>query len=148
MNEYEIDILKFAHQGFCCAQIIMKMALDLQSTSNPGLIRAMTGLCHGEVGTEGTCGALSGAACLIAYYSGKGSALETADERLPLMLSELSDWFKQYATERFGGINCIDIVKGDEPDRTICGGLVSECYGQAMIILTQNGFDPSSPAHD
>lgn len=148
MNDYDIDILQLAHQGYCCAQIIMHMALDLQGTSNPGLIRAMTGLCHGEVGTQGPCGALSGAACLIAYYSGKGSPLEAADERLPLMLLELSDWFNEYASGRFGGINCADIVGDGEPDRTICGGLISQCYGQAMAILSQNGIDPTSSTHD
>lgn len=148
MNDYDLDILKLARQGFCCSQIVMQMALDLQGASNTGLIRAMTALCHGEVGTQGTCGALGGAACLIAYYSGKGSELEMADDRLPLMLSELSDWFRQYAQGQFGGINCVDIIGDEEPNQSICGGLVSKCYGQAMTILTMNGFDPTSHGND
>ncbi len=148
MSDYDIDIIKLAHQGFCCTQIIIQMALDLQGTANPGLIRAMNGLCHGEVGTQGPCGALAGAACLIAYYRGKGSAEADADERLPLMLAELSQWFYQYASRRFGGINCSDIVGDGEPDRSVCGGLVAECYGRAMAILTENGFDPSRLPND
>ncbi len=144
MNEYDFDILHLAHQGYCCAQILLHMALDIQGTSNPGLIRAMSGLCHGVVGTEGACGALTGAACLIAYYGGKGAADEDADERLPLMLSELMDWFDQYCSSRFSGINCTDIVTDGQPDTTVCGGLVSECFGQAMAILAANGYDPAS----
>jgi len=143
MSDYDLDIVKLAHEGYCCAQIIVQMALELQGTSNPGLIRAMTGLCHGEVGTQGVCGAYGGAACLIAYYGGKGSATQTVHERLPLMLAELADWFNGYTVHRFGGPNCGDIVGDGEPDRSVCGGLVGECYGRAMAILTENGIDPT-----
>jgi len=148
MTDYDFDILKLAHQGYCCSQIILHMALDLQGTSNPGLIRAMTGLCHGEMGTGGPCGAVSGAACLISYYGGKGSEMESMNERLPLMLSELNDWFSQYTGKRYGGINCKDIISDDEPDPAICGSLVSQCYGQAMTILTRYGYDPASGIDD
>jgi Putative redox-active protein (C_GCAxxG_C_C) len=148
MNEYDLDILKLAHQGYCCSQIVIQMALDLQGLNNPGLIRAMSGLCHGFTSTNGACGALTGAACLIAYYGGKGKPEEEAHERLPLMLSELAQWFEEYAGSRFGGINCTDIVKDNRPDTTICGGLVAECFGRAMTLLTDNGFDPAEPGND
>jgi hypothetical protein len=148
MSDYDLDIMRLAHEGYCCAQIILQMALDLQGATNPGLIRAMTGLCHGEVGTSGPCGAYSGAACLIAYYGGKGTATQVAHERLPLMLGELADWFRQYTTERFQGSNCIDIIGDGEPDQSICGNLVAECYGRAMIILTENGVDPTVLSDD
>lgn len=55
-EKIDLDILKLAHQGFCCSQIVLQLALDLQGQSNPGLIRAMAGLCHGFSGTRGTCG--------------------------------------------------------------------------------------------
>ncbi len=144
MSDYDLDIIRLAHEGYCCSQIILLMALDLQGISNPGLVRAMNGLCHGVIGTSGPCGAYSGAACLIAYYSGKGSSSETAEERLSLMLTELGDWFREYATGRFGGTNCSNIVVGDTPDRSVCGALVAECYGRAMSILTENGIDPTA----
>ncbi|MDP3479497.1 MAG: C-GCAxxG-C-C family protein [Desulfoprunum sp.] len=147
-NDFALDILKLAHHGFCCSQIVMQLALDLQGQSNPGLIRAMSGLCHGIYDTRGTCGALTGAACLIAYYAGKGKADDEADNHLPLMLSELAVWFEEYGTSRFGGINCADIVKDNQPDTAICGGLVSECFGRAMAILMENGFDPASACND
>ncbi len=144
MSDYDLDILRLAHEGYCCSQIVVLMALELQGTSNNGLVRAMNGLCHGEVGTSGPCGAYGGAACLIAYYGGKGSSMEMHDERLPLMLGELADWFNEYAGGKFGGINCSNIVTGDAPDRTVCGTLVAECYGRAMAILTENGIDPTA----
>jgi hypothetical protein len=148
MNDYDMDILRLAHEGYCCAQIILHMALDVQGLSNPGLIRAMSGLCHGFTFTKGTCGALTGAACLIAYHAGKGKAEEDAHHRLPLMLSELSEWFEQTVGTRFGGINCSNIVSDGRPDTTLCGGLVADCYGRAMTILVANGFDPAGYPDD
>jgi hypothetical protein len=148
LNEYQLDIVKLARQGFCCSQIVMQLALDQQGQSNPGLIRAVSALCHGVVGTDGTCGTVTGAACLIAYYAGKGTPDEEASRLLPVMLVELADWFKDYGTTRFGGINCSDIVKDNQPDATVCGGLVSECFGKAMVILMENGIDPASHGND
>lgn len=147
MNEYDIDILRLAGAGYCCSQIVMQLALEVEGRENPGLIRAMSGLCHGFPVMDGTCGALNGAACMLAYYAGKGRADEEESDRLPLMLSELGDWFKDYASGRFSGIKCSDIVVDGRIDSTICGGLVSECYGKALTILVENGFDPGS-IHD
>lgn len=143
MNDYDLDILKLARQGFCCSQIVLHLALDLQGLENPGLIRAISGLCNGFFASKGACGALTGAACLLALYAGKGSAGEDAHEKLALMESELAAWFEDYAMTRFGGINCSDIVTDGSPDTSVCGSLVGECYGQAMSILAANGFDPS-----
>ena len=144
MNEYDLDILRLHTQGFCCAQIIVQMALDMQGVENPGLVRAMSGLCVGFSSPQGACGALTGAACLIAYYAGKGTAGEEKHERLPLMLAELSEWFEAYAGERFGGISCTAIVPDGKPDVGVCGGLVGLCYGQALTILVENGIDPGA----
>lgn len=148
MNDYELDILKLKNQGFCCAQIIVHMALDVQGVQNPGLIRAMTGLCRGLLFAKGVCGALNGGACVLALYAGKGGADEEPNERLPLMLAELARRFEQLAVPRFGSIHCADIVSDYKPDMAICGGLISHCFGDAMAILTDNGFDPAHPAHD
>ena len=147
MNEYDLDILRLHTQGFCCAQIIVQMALEMQGVENSGLVRAMSGLCVGFASPQGACGALTGGACLVAYYAGKGSAAEEADDRLPLMLSELAEWFEEYATARFGGISCSAIVPDGRPDATVCGGLVSECYGKVLTILVENGIDPGA-AHE
>jgi hypothetical protein len=147
MNEYDLDILRLHTQGFCCAQIVLQMALEMQGVENPGLIRAMSGLCVGFSSPQGACGALTGAACLVAYHAGKGTAQEQAHDRLPLMLAELAEWYEEYAAQRFGGISCSAIVPDGKPDASICGGLVSECFGKAMTILVENGFDPSSDIH-
>jgi hypothetical protein len=136
MNEIQLDILRLKNQGFCCSQIMVHMALDIQGKENPGLLRAMNGLCKGFLSTSGTCGVLTGAACILALYAGKGRADEEANEKLPLMLS------------RFGGSKCADIVDNFQPDMTVCGGLIAEGFGRTMAMLVDNGFDPAEAGHD
>jgi hypothetical protein len=143
MNEYAVDILRLASQGYCCAQIVLQLALELQGRENPGLIRAVSALCHGFPNTDGACGALSGAACLLGLYAGKGGQDEEEHERQPLMLAELSEWFAGYTSQRSIGIICSEIVGDGKPDTSICGSLISDCYRQAMTILVGNGFDPT-----
>lgn len=142
MKEYDLDILRLAGQGYCCTQIVLRLALELQGRENAGMIRAVSALCHGFPNTDGACGALSGAACLLGYYAGKGRPDEEEDERLALMLAELADWFAGYSASKFRGISCGELVGDGKPDPTVCGSLISDCYGQAMTILVENGFDP------
>ena len=142
MNEYDFDILRLAGQGYCCAQIVVQLGIELQGKENRGLVRAMSALCHGFPDNRGTCGALTGAACLLGYYAGKGVHDEEEHERLALMFAELGEWFERQYASLYGGISCSDIVDDGKPDTAICGGLVSACYGQAMTILVENGFDP------
>ncbi len=144
MNEYDVDILRLASAGFCCSQIVMQLGLEVQGVSNPGLVRAVSGLCHGFPATSGACGAVTGAACLLGYFAGKGASDADENERLQLMLSELSEWSEEYLSSQFGGIRCADIVTDGSPDTTVCGRLISDCYGRAMTLLIENGVDPGN----
>lgn len=141
MHDYDLDILQLAGKGYCCSQIILKLGLELTGEQNPSLIRASAALCNGISGSA-TCGALTGAACLISYHAGKGSDHQPENEQLPLMLAELSSWFDGYCGERFSGTRCSDIVPEGNVNPMICGGLVTDCFGAALTILTENGFDP------
>ncbi|WP_029897735.1 DVU_1555 family C-GCAxxG-C-C protein [Desulfohalovibrio reitneri] len=145
-----LSILPLAQQGYCCSQIILLLGLQSQGAENPPLIRAAAGLCHGVGGTGHTCGALTGGACLLGMHAGKGRDHEEADERLPLMLETLGQWFNDYAAERFTGVSCADIL-GEEttrPNPDICGRLVADTLDQCLDILLDNGFDPSEANHD
>jgi hypothetical protein len=146
MNDYDLDILRLAGQGYCCAQIVIKLALDMQGCENKQLIKAMSALCHGFPGHQGACGALNGAACLIGMYAGKGGPDEEEDKNL-LMLSELDDWFRQYLASELQttGIACGEIVPDGELNTQVCGNLISACYGQAITLLVNHGFDLSAP---
>ncbi len=141
MAVYDLDILQLGARGYCCAQIIIKMALHLWGEENPLLVRASGALCEGIHG-EGICGAFSGAACLLGCYAAKGDDQEEKDERLQLMLSELWQWFCEYCAESHSGTACKDIVSDGRIDPEVCGGLVEACYTKALELLVANGFDP------
>ncbi|WP_028584778.1 DVU_1555 family C-GCAxxG-C-C protein [Desulfogranum mediterraneum] len=145
MREYDLEILRLAGQGYCCSQMVLQLALEMEGRENAGLIRALAALCHGFPATSGSCGALTGAACLLGYYGGKGGAEQEEDKRLPLMLDELADWFASYCGERRLGTSCSDIVSHGIADSALCGSLISACYGQAMTILVEHGFEPGNP---
>lgn len=142
-------ILPLARKGYCCSQIILMLALETQGRENPELVRAAAGLCHGIGGAGHTCGALTGGVCLISLYGGKGADRETPDERLPLMLESLAQWFADTALKDYTGSACPDII-GDaadasppQPDPDICGRLIADTVDQCFAILQDFGYDPT-----
>ncbi|PIE64881.1 MAG: hypothetical protein CSA26_05990 [Desulfobacterales bacterium] len=141
MSAYDLDILQLGAQGYCCAQIILKMGLRLWGEENSMLVRASGALCRGIAG-NGICGAFIGAACLLGCFAAKGNDQEEEDERLQLMLSDLWQWFDEYCAKRHPGHTCRDIVPDGRINPEVCGGLVSACYGKALELLAANGFDP------
>jgi C_GCAxxG_C_C family probable redox protein len=145
MDDTLIRMMALGGKGYTCSQILVALALDARGESNPGLVRAMAGLAYGCGNNQGTCGALTGGACVLALYAGKGSDDEAASERLLAMMQELSDWFVEQVGGRHGGITCEAIVgeAGPEASRQTCGTVVSETFEKAMEILMVNGFEPA-----
>ena len=145
MNELLFRLVELGSQGYCCSQILLILGLEAREEKNPNLVRAMGGLCHGMGYCDGVCGVLTGAECLLSLYAGKGAEDESADEKLPLMRSELRDWFTETVGNRFGGIRCGDILEDSScrsPNPERCGNMVAEAYTKSMEILMENGFDP------
>ncbi len=141
MDDMMMRMMELKHTGYYCSQIMMKMALDTQDSENPDLIRSMAGLAFG-VGIGEVCGALTGAACILSLYAGKGSDEEEENPRMPGMLQEMGEWFRETYGGKYGGIGC-DIITEDGALRIErCGGIVSESYTKAIEILVSNGFDP------
>jgi C_GCAxxG_C_C family probable redox protein len=145
MDETLIRMMELGNKGYYCSQILISLALEERGETNPALVRAMAGLAHGCGNSQGTCGALTGAGCVLALYAGKGQDDEEESERLFAMMQELSDWFVEQIGGRHGGISCQAIVgeAGLEASRRTCGALVAETYNKAREILTVSGFDPA-----
>lgn len=140
MDDAILGLMRLKGKGFCCAQMILILGLEAQGKTNADLVRAARGLCFGINGSGEVCGALSGGACLISLYSGKGSDEEATDDRCEAMLGELASWFKEAAAAEYGGTRCDEIL-GTFPDRSMCGKIVADTYGKCMEILLNHGFD-------
>ncbi len=66
-----LQMMKLHAKGYCCAQVILILALEAQGKINEDLVRSVGGLCFGINWSGEVCGALSGGACLISLYAGK-----------------------------------------------------------------------------
>jgi C_GCAxxG_C_C family probable redox protein len=139
-----VDTFRFFElvaQGFQCSQVLVILALEAQQQENPQLVRAMHGLAGG-IGFGGdVCGTLSGAACVIALYAGRGTVEESEDENLRLMIDELSRWFAEQCRP-YGGTCCRDIV-GDDAAliKARCPDLIARTFDKTAEILANYGYD-------
>ena len=69
-------ILELSRYGYFCSQILAILTLELTGEENPKLVQAMGGLDGGVGYSKNNCGCLTGGACLISYFTGKGSDFE------------------------------------------------------------------------
>ena len=141
MDDTLLQIMRLKVEGYCCAQIILILALEAQGKTNADLVRSVGGLCFGINWSGEVCGALSGGACLLSLYAGKGGDDEASDDRSMTMVGELVDWFSREAGE-YGGKRCNEIL-GRFPGRSMCGRIVVDTYKKCMDILVSHGFDPA-----
>ena len=139
----DIDqLMALRKQGFFCAQILMIMGLELQGKSNPELVRAMNALAGGIGFTGELCGALTGGACLLGVYAGKGTPDEEDDPRLMFMLEDLVKWFKSEYGQAFGGIRCAEILGDDARNMGArCPDMMLGTLHRIKELLVENGFD-------
>lgn len=145
MTDKEKRVVELYRQNFGCSQILLLLGLEALEQSNAGLIRAMSGL-SGGVGSLGNlCGALTGGACLIGLYAGKGHAGEDEHDRFFLMIDELADWFVNMVGRQCGGITCVEI--GDcslalETPLLRCCSIITATWNKVEEILLKNRIHP------
>ncbi|HNR14216.1 MAG TPA: C-GCAxxG-C-C family protein [Thermodesulfobacteriota bacterium] len=145
MTDEMLRMMQLAQQGFHCSQILLFMGLEAQGKTNEDLIRAMSGLAGGIGFSGDVCGALTGAACLLGLYTGKGKPQEEEDAMLIVMVAELMDWFSKEYGQACGGIRCETILADDLQNKsTRCPALVLRTYEKAKALLLENGYDLAS----
>ena len=142
-------MMELKHQGFFCSQILIILGLEMQGKSNPDLVRCMHGLAGGLGFTGETCGTLTGGACLLGLYAGKGAPAEPEDPRLLFMIEALVKWFKERFGAQYGGVTCNHILEDNPKNQlTRCPHLVAETYQRVKELLVENGFDLSGTDHE
>ncbi len=137
VNE-QLRMLELVQQGFHCSEVLLFMGLDAQGKENPDLIRAISALAGGIGFTGDVCGALTGGACLVGLYTGRGTPAEADDPRMRMMIQELVDWFSQKYGSLYGGIRCREITE-DEPAHVTsrCPRLVTSVHKKVKSLLDQ-----------
>jgi C_GCAxxG_C_C family probable redox protein len=143
MDDMMFRMMELKHKGYYCSQIMMLMVMDAQEKTNPDLVRSMAGLAFGAgIGSQ-ACGALTGGACILALYAGKGTDEEEENFRLTSMLQDLGEWFLETYGGKYQGISCDMISEDGSLRNERCGAIVAETYTKTMEILVANDFDPT-----
>lgn len=146
MDDLSFRIFKMSASGFCCTQIMLKLALEDEETENEDLIRAVQGLCKGIGNSQKTCGVLSGGVGILGLYAGKGNEREYAKENYSKMLEEYCEWFE----EEFNSTECqqlIGITKFESEDQSYqvkCGDIMVKSYAKIYEILSEYGYEYGS----
>ena len=73
MDNTAFEMFRLKNAGYCCTQIMVKMALDEEEKENEDLLRAINGLCMGIGRTQKICGVLTGGVAILGLYAGKGN---------------------------------------------------------------------------
>lgn len=141
MEQIQLRMMELSYNGYYCSQILLMLGLEAQGKSNPDLIRVMGGLANGCGFSGGPCGTLTGAACLLSLYAGKGTDAEYPDENLAYMLRDLGEWFTQTYGSRYGDTTCATIIGDRTEMRQRCGAIVAETYAKVMELLLAAGYD-------
>jgi C_GCAxxG_C_C family probable redox protein len=143
MDDLTFRIFKLSAAGFCCTQIMLKLALEDEGTENDDLIRAVQGLCKGIGESQKTCGVLSGGVGILGLYAGKGNEREYSKENFSQMLDEYCEWFEN----EFGTTECQQLIgvtkfeSGDQSYQVKCGDIMVKSYTKIYEILSEYGYE-------
>ena len=145
MSDDGFRIAELLLGDFKCSHVLMLMALEAQGRASPDTVRAMSGLALG-LGQGFNCGALTGAAAVIGLCAGRGGEDEREDPRLAAVLDDFTGWFNGAMTERYGGINCADIINFDPALKsTRCPALIAEVWDKLLECLDAHDIDIANP---
>lgn len=145
MDDMAFRLFKLVNSGYCCTQIMVKMALDEEEKENEDLLRAVNGLCMGVGSTQKTCGVLTGGIAILGLYAGKGNDSEYPKEEYSSMVDEFTEWFES----EFGSTECADIIgvcdvtdyTTNQKYRLKCGDTLIKSYEKIQEILNDHNFE-------
>lgn len=145
MDDTGFTMFKLMNSGYCCAQIMMKMALDAEGKENEDLLRAVNGLCMGVGNKQKTCGVLTGGIAIIGLYAGKGNDKEHPKQDYSGMVDEYAQWFEA----EFGSTQCRDIIgecsvtdyMTNQNYKLKCGDILIQSYKKVQEIFQNHDFE-------
>ncbi len=143
VREITSRMITLAAANFKCSQIMMILALEQAGEENHDMVRAMAGLGDGCGFMKETCGIMTGAACVLSWYAGKGSEAEEGSASLAIMLQDLGDWFAKKIHGKYSSTRCQDILGPNSAPcagKKVCGPLLLQTYLKTNKLLEQNSF--------
>ena len=134
-------VMELSRYGYFCGQILAILMLETVGEENPGLVKAMGGLNGGVGFSQNCCGCMTGGACVISYFTGKGEDTAMDRPEHKSALGEFTQWFEDEMTADYGGIECRDITRGNPAKRVEhCPQIIVATYEKCMEILSDRGL--------
>lgn len=135
------QIIELGRYGYSCGQILALLMEKVTGEENPALVKALGGLDGGVGYSKGCCGCMTGGACVISYFTGKGEDTGMDDPEHKPALGEFTQWFEDEITADYGGIDCRDITRGNPAKRVeYCPQIIAATYEKCMEILSERGL--------
>ena len=144
-DELGFQMFRLTNAGYCCSQIMLKLALDAEGKENEDLLRAVNGLCMGAGSYQKTCGVLTAGIAILGLYVGKGR-----DDEYPKPgFSEMVDEFTEGFIAEFGSKECSDIIgvcsvtdyQTNQSFRLKCGDVLMKSYNMLQEILREHDYE-------
>lgn len=134
-------IMELSRYGYFCSQILAILMLESIGEENPGLVKALGGLNGGVGFSGGCCGCMTGGACIISYFTGKGEDTGMDHPEHKSAMGEFTRWFNDEMLINYGGTECHDITKGNPANRVeLCPQIIADTYMKCMEILSEKGL--------
>lgn len=144
MDELSLDIFKLSSMGFCCSQIMLRLALDMEGKENQDLVRSFHGLCRGIGDAQKTCGVLLGGIGVLGLYAGKGSERAYQRDDFTAMLNDFTEWFEM----TFESTQCVDLIgitsfwdQNHQEYKMKCGQLMMSSFIKLQEVLMNHGYN-------
>lgn len=125
-----------AKQGLLCSQIIVDIGLRHLGMKSQCLVKGAGGLVGAMGLQDATCGALTGAACLIAF-----AAIEKLDQGVYLLIEELESRFSELVSQ-YPGNTCGAILDYDSTKlpTDVCPPIIAGALYTALELLEEAGI--------
>jgi hypothetical protein len=138
-EDLHAEVKTAAQKGLLCSQIIVDIGLRQLGLRSQCLIKGAGGLVGAMGLQDATCGALTGAACLIAF-----AAIETLGQGVYLLIEELESRFGEMVS-KYPGKNCGDILDADptKVPTEICPPIIAGALKIALELLGNAGIAAS-----
>jgi hypothetical protein len=137
-EHFHLEVKKAAGKGLLCSQIIVDIGLRYLGMRSQCLIKGAGGLVGAMGLQEATCGALTGAACLLAF-----AAIDRLDNGIYLLIEELESRFNEL-TSGYPSNCCGDILDHD-PSKVptqVCPPIIAGAIQIALELLYGVGIGP------
>ncbi|MCF0137296.1 MAG: C_GCAxxG_C_C family protein [Oscillospiraceae bacterium] len=134
-------VLELSRYGYFCSQILAILTLETLGEENPGLVKALGGLNGGVGFSGGCCGCMTGGACVLSLFTGKGEDTGYEHPGHKGAMKEFTDWFTENMLAEYGGTDCEDITRGNPAKRVeYCPQIIAETYAKCMELLSERGL--------